>query len=71
MTTKSPESDFVYYLTASNGVYELRQTRFKQQLQSGREHPHDVCAVARSKDEMRGMVESCKFTGTVDWDSVA
>lgn len=47
------------------GMWELRQTRYRARLESGREHPHDVCAVARSKDELREI--SAKLDGPIDW----
>lgn len=50
-----------YYLKRSGSMIELRQTRFM-----GQDHPHDVCAVARDADEMRGMLVSVK----IDIDSV-
>ena len=59
-----------YYLdTDATGFVELRQSRFKAQRASrgGKGHPHDVCAVARSIDEMRGMVTQCLPAATVDW----
>jgi hypothetical protein len=54
-----------YYVTlGGNGLYELRQERFR-----GKDHPHDLCAVARSVEEMREMV-AMHFTGPVDWSAV-
>jgi hypothetical protein len=68
--TDTPSNAFDYYVTNTDGLYRLRQTRFKAQYDSGREHPYDVCAVARSKEELKGMVESCKFKGLVNWNFV-
>lgn len=56
-----------YYVEQTAGLVKLRQTRFKAQFDIGREHPHDVCAIARTVEELRGMVNSCKLTGTIDW----
>jgi hypothetical protein len=47
MTKKS-----TYYVTNNNGLFELRKTRFKGRK---KEHPHDVCAVARSRAEINSM----------------
>jgi len=46
--------DFTYYLRrdAVTGMLELRQTRFREQLNKGISHPHDICAYARNKAEM-------------------
>jgi hypothetical protein len=58
-----------YYLTRdAHGFVELRQTRYREQYQAGREHPHDVCAVARNKNEMRQMTIS--FEGSIDWTTI-
>ena len=55
-----------YYVTVnSRGFHKLRQTRFKE-LRA--EHPHDVCAVAWTLDELRGMIERAGFVGEVDWE---
>ena len=63
-------SQFTYYLTQDDkGFVSLRQTRYRAQYLNGDEHPHDVCAVARDKPEMRGMAERCKID-SVDWDSL-
>jgi hypothetical protein len=40
------------YVIKTGSFYELRQTRF-----IGITHPHDVCAIARSVDEMHSMVD--------------
>jgi hypothetical protein len=60
---------FTDYLTRdTRGFVELRQTRYRAQYEAGNEHPHDVCAVARSKNEMRQMTLGWK--GSIDWDSI-
>lgn len=46
------------YVVYEHGFYVLRQTRFRAQLQAGDEHPHDVCAYARSIEEMRSMIDT-------------
>jgi len=38
-------------------LFTLRQTRYREQLLRGEEHPHDVCAMARSIEELRAMCE--------------
>lgn len=60
-----------YYLTQdAQGFVELRQARYREQYQAGAEHPHDVCAVARSKNEMRQMLTSLHLDGTIDWTTI-
>lgn len=63
--------DYTYYLRrdTASGMLELRQIRFREQLNAGTSHPHDICAYAHDKAEMRHMVSMYKL-GTVDWDSV-
>ena len=41
-----------YVKKGKHGLYELRQIRFRDLKY---EHPHDVCAIARSKKEMNRM----------------
>lgn len=45
----------MYARKEPDGFWTLRQERFRRQLARGREHPHDVCAVARSIDELKSM----------------
>lgn len=62
-----------YYLTqASNSLIEMRQTRFKEELlATGKEHPHDVCAIAHNKEKLKSMLESVKIPiNDVDWGSL-
>lgn len=40
-----------------DGLYTLRQERYRVQLEAGKEHPHDVCAVARSIEELHRMCD--------------
>ena len=48
--------------------YYLRQERFRGM---NPEHPHDVCAVARNPQEMRGMTEGDgHWVGEIDWSEV-
>lgn len=56
------------YVIQKGSMLELRQTRFREQLNAGIEHPHDVCAVARSVEEMRGMVD--KHWPDIDYSAV-
>lgn len=58
-----------YTIFGKSGLIEMRQTRFRGILQAGRDHPHDVCAIGRSNDEIRDMVKryslgSCDFSRT-------
>lgn len=45
------------YVIQKGSMLELRQTRFREQLNAGVEHPHDLCAVARSVDEMHSIAD--------------
>lgn len=47
----------MYARKAADGLFELRQTRFKEQLSRGQSHPWDVCAVARSVEELKKMCD--------------
>jgi hypothetical protein len=67
MTTENTSAPTTYYVEHTANFVQLRQMRYKAQFDSGREHPHDVCAIARDVEELRGMVTRCKLTGTVDW----
>ena len=58
-----------YYLVRRNNGVELRQTRFKELFEAGTDHPHDVCAFAFGKEQMREMCERSGL-GPVDWDSI-
>ncbi len=49
------------YALKEGGMFVLRQTRYKEQLAAGREHPHDVCIVAPSLASLRTMTESTGF----------
>jgi hypothetical protein len=35
----------------------LRQERYRAQLANNNEHPHDVCAIARTVDELHSMCD--------------
>jgi hypothetical protein len=58
-----------YYVERSGGLLELRQTRFREQRETraGKGHPHDVCAVARDREEMERM--AALLSGSVDWST--
>ncbi len=56
------------YVTKEHGTYYLRQTRFKQLLEQGQEHPHDVCAVATSVAQMHQMID--KHWPNADYSAV-
>jgi hypothetical protein len=45
------------YVVREGGFLVLRQERYKGALVLGHEHPHDVCAYARSVEEMRSMTD--------------
>lgn len=48
-------SEAMYARREPDGSFTLRQERYVRRLAAGREHPHDVCAVARSAKELRDM----------------
>jgi hypothetical protein len=56
----------MYVRQEADGFWTLRQKRFKDKLTEGKEHPHDVCAVARSLGELREMCE--KHWPDVDYE---
>ena len=56
----------MYVRMEPNGLVTLRQEKFRAQLQHGREHPHDVCAVARNRAELKSMCH--KYWPDVDYD---
>ena len=45
------------YAVQEGSLYVLRQVRFRDELAAGREHPHDVCAVATSAVQLEEMVK--------------
>jgi hypothetical protein len=57
------------YVAKEDGMVVLRQSRFRDQLSAGKEHPHDVCAVARDVAEMHSMVD--KHWPDADYSAVS
>ena len=56
----------MYVIKSSTGLLELRQSRF-----AGQDHPHDICAVAHSVDEMRAMLATYSlWVNDVDYSRV-
>lgn len=53
---KEDELPGMYARREPNGSYTLRQDRYRDRLARGKEHPHDVCAVATS---LKGLREMC------------
>lgn len=47
----------MYARKESRGLWALRQTRYKKHLAQGKEHPHDVCAIATSPSQLIEMCE--------------
>lgn len=45
----------MYARRSASGFVELRQTRYRAKLEAGKDHPHDVCALAASVEELRAM----------------
>lgn len=45
----------MYAAHDANGLYTLRQARYRSRLLAGSEHPHDVCAVATSAKQLHEM----------------
>lgn len=60
------DHDKMYVRQDPDGFWTLRQERYRKHLEEGREHPHDVCAVARDRQELREMCE--KHWPEVDYD---
>lgn len=56
------------YVIKNGEFYELRQERFRAGLEAGKEHPHDVCALARSVQEMHDMAD--KHWPDIDYSRV-
>lgn len=51
-----------YYLVNTRGDYwDMRQTRYKAQMASGKEHPHDLCATGFSAQQMCDLVAQHGF----------
>lgn len=51
-----------YYERTNGRTWELCQNRFK----NNPDHPHNVCAVATSHEQLKEMYESC-LSGGADW----
>jgi hypothetical protein len=67
------ETTATYYVVEKDGMLELRQTRFKETFyDKGLNHPHDVCAVARNVDELKGMVQHWpnSLKGDIDFTTI-
>jgi hypothetical protein len=47
----------MYVCIGKLGCYELRQERYRKYMDAGAEHPHDLCAIASSIGELKGMCE--------------
>lgn len=45
----------MYVHEEPDGTFTLRQIRYRKRLAAGKEHPHDICAVARSRAELKAM----------------
>lgn len=56
------------YVSQNGLLFELRQERYRAQRAAGREHPDDVCAIARSVEEMHQMVD--KHWPNADYSAV-
>lgn len=56
---------YEYWITRRDGIFELRQTRFKEQYVSGHEHPWDVCAVATRLSQLKSMAAK-HLKGTIE-----
>jgi hypothetical protein len=64
-------AETTYYAEQADGLLELRQTRFigQRQTRNGQGHRHDVCAVARSRNELQAMADRF-LSGDVDWSRI-
>lgn len=58
-----------FYVVQQNGMFVLRQERFAEMHAKGVDHPHDVCAYARSVEQMREMCDS-HWPGDIDYSRV-
>lgn len=67
MTSENIAPQTEYYVEHAGNFVYLRQSRYKAQFNAGHEHPHDVCAIARNTEELRGMVTNCKLSDSIDW----
>jgi hypothetical protein len=56
--TREASQSQLYVREEHDGFFALRQTRYRARLEAGQDHPHDVCAVARSREELRTMCET-------------
>ncbi len=45
----------MYARQEPNGFWTLRQDRYRAYLAAGSDHPFDVCATARSREELKAM----------------
>jgi len=58
------------YAVKEGRMYVMRQTRFRHLRAQGKEHPHDVCAVARSVKELREMAATYNLWPDADYSAV-
>lgn len=56
VTQVSPAAAPTMYVAHEGHMYVLRQERYRANRGSGYDHPHDVCAVATSAQELHEMV---------------
>lgn len=64
-----PDKEPMYITRSQSGqTYEMRQMRYKDLLTSGREHPHDLCAVSVSIEQMHTMID--KWWPDADYSAV-
>ncbi len=54
-----------YHIVKSGGVFELRQVRYKAYHKKGGNHPHDICAVGSTIDEVLSIYDKY-LTGGVE-----
>lgn len=50
-----------YAVKVGNDRYDLRQSRYREQLQAGKEHPHDLMACSFTADGLRDICEKYGF----------
>jgi hypothetical protein len=55
-----------YWVNREDGLFVLRQQRYREQFAEGKPHPNDVCAVATTLDEIKGVVSMYNL-GTAEW----
>jgi len=59
-----------YWVHKGERLLELRQIRFKEMFLRGQEHPWDLCAVVRDREELESMNRAVNLKGGIDWSGI-